>query len=95
MNKTISCLFPVAVLAVLAVFLCPVTARSDDAPRIAKEELRSMLGSPDVVVIDVRKEKDWKVADRKIPGAYREDWQTAEQWAPKYRQDKTIVLYCT
>jgi rhodanese-related sulfurtransferase len=67
----------------------------ENMPRISIDELKGMLGNPDVVIIDVRKDKDWKAADRKIPGAYREDWQTAEQWAPKYPQDKTIVLYCT
>ncbi len=66
-----------------------------DIPRISKEELRSMLGNPEVVIIDVRTGGDWGKSKEKIRGAVREDPnKNAKSWADKYSKDKTIVLYC-
>jgi rhodanese-related sulfurtransferase len=63
-------------------------------PRLAKEELRDMLGKPDVVIIDVRLKEQWDSSNVKIPGAQREEpGEKAESWALKYPKDKTIVLY--
>jgi len=33
--------------------------------RLTKEELRAMLGNPDVVIIDMRTGKDWKASQSK------------------------------
>jgi predicted sulfurtransferase len=65
-----------------------------DAPRMSAEELKGRLGSPDVVVIDVRVVGDWKESDRMIAGAHREDPDEVEKWAGGYPKGKTIVLYC-
>jgi hypothetical protein len=64
-----------------------------DAPKISKEALSTMLGNPDVVIIDVRTERDWTRSDRRIKGAVWEDSEEVEQWANKYPRDKTIILY--
>lgn len=78
-------------------FLLPIAgpdalAQTD---RISKEELKSMLGRPDVVVIDVRQPGDLEKSTLKIKGAVREDpRQDVKSWADKYSKDKTIVLYC-
>jgi rhodanese-related sulfurtransferase len=69
-------------------------AKSEDAPRMTKEELKAMMGSPDLVIIDVRSGTDWADSDLKIKGAVREDPKVFESWANKYPKDKTIVLYC-
>ena len=53
-----------------------------------------MLGNPDLVIIDVRIERDWKSSPLKIKGAVWEDFMDVEKWAQKYPKDKTIVLYC-
>jgi len=78
-------------------FLLPI-AGSDalaQTDRISKEELKSMLGRPDVVVIDVRQPGDLEKSTLKIKGAVREDpRQDVKSWADKYSKDKTIVLYC-
>ena len=71
-----------------------VNAYAKDVPKITKEELRSMLGNPDLVIIDVRIERDWKSSPLKIKGAVWEDFMDVEKWAQKYPKDKTIVLYC-
>ena len=39
--------------------------------KMTKEELRAKLGSPDVVIVDMRLGKDWKASEEKIKGAMR------------------------
>lgn len=95
MRRHVRYLVHVTLFALIAVWLYPATGMSDEVTRITKEELKQMLGKPEVVVIDVRKEKDWKTSDIRIPGATWEDFQDVEKWAPKYPKEKTIVLYCT
>jgi predicted sulfurtransferase len=67
---------------------------SADAPRITKEELKALLGKPDVILLDVRTSNDWKNSDLKIQGAIREDPEQIKSWAKKYSKEKIIVLYC-
>ena len=63
-------------------------------PRITKEELKSTLGNPEVVVLDVRIGDEWKKSDKKIMGAVREDPEKDfKVWAVNYPKDKTIVFY--
>jgi predicted sulfurtransferase len=62
--------------------------------RMTKEELRTKLDSPDVVVVDVRKGQDWKASEEKIKGAVRIDTAKVEDIANKYDKDKTLVFYC-
>ena len=69
-------------------------ARSAETPRMAREELKAMLGNPDAVVIDVRTQGDWKQSDLKIKGAVREDPGAIDSWAMKYPKEKTLVFYC-
>jgi rhodanese-related sulfurtransferase len=66
-----------------------------DAPRISKDELKAMLENPDLIIIDVRTEKEWKKADLKIKGATWEDADEVKTWAGKYPKEKTIALYCS
>jgi rhodanese-related sulfurtransferase len=61
---------------------------------MTKEELRAMLGNPNLVVIDVRYGRDWTDSDLKIKGAVREDPGAIDSWANKYPKDKTLVFYC-
>ncbi len=64
------------------------------ASMISKEQLKTMLNDPAVAIIDLRINRDWAAADRKIPGAVHEDPDHITDWAGKYPKDKTIVLYC-
>ncbi len=68
---------------------------SAEVPRITKEELKSLLGKPDVVIIDVRLGSEWTLRDSKIKGAVRENPAAVETWAEKYPKDRSIVLYCS
>jgi hypothetical protein len=65
-----------------------------DVPRMTVDELKERLGNPDVVIIDVRTDRDWDKSSQKITGAVREDPHETASWAKKYSPEKTLVLYC-
>jgi len=87
-------LFIAPLLIFFVVGLLATFAKSADIPRMKKDELKAMLDSPDLVILDVRAEGDWKGDKSKIKGAIREDPESVKSWAEKYAKDKTIVLYC-
>jgi hypothetical protein len=64
-------------------------------PRMTKEELKSRLKEPDLVIIDARLEDEWKKTEWKIAGAVREDPEKLGSWVDKYPKDKTFVFYCS
>ena len=69
-------------------------AASGEVPRMTKEELKPLLDNPDVIVIDVRKDKGWMTAETKIEGAVREEAGGARTWGQKYDKNKTYILCC-
>ena len=85
-----------AASAVLLVLLALAygLARADDSHTMMKEQLRPLLGKPDVVIIDVRTNYDWDNSKAKITGAVREEGMKFASWMNKYPKDKTLVLYC-
>jgi len=76
-----------------------VTGAADDkipfpeVPRITKEQLKAMLGKPDVVIIDARPVEQWKYSDQIIPGTVHEDPLSIQSWTQKYDKNKKIVVY--
>jgi len=71
------------------ILLFSAAAFAAEVPKISKEELRTMLGNPDVIIVDLR-----GGGDTRIQGAIREDPQTVSSWMDKYPKDKTLVFYC-
>lgn len=67
-------------------------AKEEAVPRMAKEELKRLLGSPDLVVLDVR--FGGEASPTRIPGAVFEDPDKVDAWAFRYPKDRTIVVYC-
>ena len=67
---------------------------TEQLPLMSKEDLRASLGSPDIVLLDVRQPIDWSYSDSKITGANWEDPRYFSKWQDKYPKDKTLVLYC-
>jgi hypothetical protein len=61
---------------------------------MTRQELKGMLGSPDVTVVDVRSINGWNRSDSKLPGAERQDPTDPTAWASEYQKDKTLLLYC-
>ncbi len=80
-------------LAIVGIFAISAMA-AGDVPKMTKEELKRLLGNPDVIILDVRIGKDWGASEFKIKGAAREDGTEFSSWADKYPKDKTLVLYC-
>jgi hypothetical protein len=67
-----------------------------EVPRVTKEQLLSMTGKPEVVILDVRESESWEKSKQKIQGAVREDPEKDVQgWLDKYPKDKTLVFYCS
>jgi len=84
----------VVVLAGIFIWQSPVVAASgDDVPRMTKEELKTLLGSAEVVILDIR--LGGENAPKRITGSVFEDPENVSDWAPKYPKDKKIVLYCS
>jgi predicted sulfurtransferase len=82
-------------LALAVLLLFSGTDVSAQIEKMSKEELKAMLGKPELVVIDVRQAGDLAKSNLKIKGAVREDpKREVKSWAGKYSKDKEIVLYC-
>ena len=92
-SKRIMSMSGVMVLTAIWMLACSVVFAAD-APRMSTEELKGLLGNPDVIILDVRTGGDWDASDSKITGANRETKENFENWADKYPKDKTLVLYC-
>jgi hypothetical protein len=90
-----SSVFLFAMLAVMTAGLGLAASASDEVPRISVEKTRELLGSPDVIIIDVRTAKTWWKSSTKILNAVREEPGAVEKWAEKYPKDKTLILYCS
>lgn len=69
-------------------------AMAEQAPRMAAEDLAAKLGAADLVVLDVRADRDWETSQAKIRGAVRQDPKDAATWAKQYDPAKLYVLYC-
>jgi hypothetical protein len=70
--------------------------QTGDVLRMTKEQLKPLLGNPDVIILDVRTGDEWKESQSKIQGARREDpTKGIQSWAKKYPPDKTLILYCS
>lgn len=83
-----------SMMIILVLFMMPaIIAQADEVPRMTKEELKNLLGSSDLVIIDVRRVQDWNASEFKIKGSVRPDEQGIG-WAKDYDKDKTMVLYC-
>jgi Rhodanese-like domain len=94
MKNTISAVLKISV-ALTLVAACSLSALSGNAPRITKEELKSMLGDPNLVIVDLRRDIDWNSSEYKIKGAVRgnPDPSKVEAWASSYGRDNTFVVY--
>jgi rhodanese-related sulfurtransferase len=57
--------------------------------------VKSQLGNPDVLIVDVRLSEEWRKSEWRIKGAVHEDPEKVKSWANKYPRDKTLVFYCS
>lgn len=66
----------------------------DKVPRMEIQELLTKLDSSDVMIIDVRRGKDWEGSELMIKNAVRKPYNDVANWAADLPKDKAIVLYC-
>jgi hypothetical protein len=93
MGRKQGLLIVVVLAALFAWQAIGVAAGTEEIPRMTKEELKPLLGSPEVVVLDVRLE--WGNAPTKIAGAVHENPEKVADWSFKYPKESRIVLYCS
>jgi hypothetical protein len=96
MGRKLTLLFVVVLATVVAWSVMGFNegiAGVEDVPRMNVEELKSILGSPDVVVLDVR--FGGESAPKRILGSVFENPDKIDTWSSKYPKGKKIVLYCS
>ena len=82
-------------LALMVLFVASSSlSAGEEVPRISKEEVKTKLGSPNVILLDVRTGKDWDNSAEKIVGAVRVNPEKIAEWSKNLAKDKEIVLYC-
>ena len=87
-------LLAVMILIVLTIGLSTTFALSADIPRMTKEELKTMLGNPDLVILDVRFGSDYFTSESKIKSAERPYYGCG--YIETYQNpNKTFVIYCS
>ena len=69
-------------------------ALAGDVKLMTAAELKNMLGSKELVILDVRSGRDWSTSELKITGAIRANGDDFNSWANSYPKEKKIVLYC-
>ena len=80
----------------LTLLLCGVSSnelKAQDIRRMTIEELKSQMNDQNILVLDVRREGDWKSSASKIKGALRARPSEFDAWAGLYPKDKRLVLY--
>ncbi|MFC1884781.1 rhodanese-like domain-containing protein [Thermodesulfobacteriota bacterium] len=82
-----------AALVLSFLIIMPVAALPKEVPGITKGLLRTMLDKPDVVILDVRLEREWKSTKFRIKGAVWENPKKIDSWAGKYNKDLTLIFY--
>lgn len=97
-NTILAFVLSLSAAALLFGFQAGRAAASETRPGIEKisiQDLKSRLGSADLLVIDVRDPVAWSAAETKIQGAVREDPRDVDSWVGNCPRDKAIVLYCS
>ena len=80
-------------LIFVVIILYSLAAGASGFSTISINQLKLILDSPEIVVIDVRSSKDWQSSSVKIKGAVRGAPKNFESWAYDFSKDKAIVLY--
>lgn len=80
-------------LLILLVFLTSIPLLAASVQIMKKDELKSLLGSENLVVLDVRSERDWSASDFKIKDAVRVD-NGDLSLVGNYPPNSIFVLYC-
>lgn len=78
-------------IAVILFAATPLIGAS--VPTMNKDELKALIGSETLVILDVRTGRDWSTSEFKIKDAVRSEGGVVAA-AGNYTKDHTFVLYC-
>ncbi len=78
----------------IVIFSASLVGGAEEITFISTDQLKEEITRPDVIVIDVRTNRDWDSSQWKIKGAQRQSADETKEWMGKYSKDKKIVLYC-
>lgn len=81
-------------LIFIMVLLIPLQLSAAEVQKIGKDELKNLLDSENLIVLDVRTGSDWSASKFKIKGAVRVEPGDVASWSDNYDKAKTYVLYC-
>ena len=85
----------VLLLTMIILAACAGTGLAgSDVPLITVDELKARLDDPDLIILDVRRDKDWTSSDFKIRYAIYADPKSYDEWGAAYPKHQPIVLYC-
>jgi predicted sulfurtransferase len=86
---------PILMVALALLMACAVIGRASvDVRLMTADELNAMLDDPDLVILDVRRGKDWTSSEFKIKGATYVKPEAYDEWVDTYPKSQKIVLYC-
>jgi rhodanese-related sulfurtransferase len=77
--------------------VCPTTIKMQDRDMntaIGPEDLKKLLKSSDVVLLDVRRKADYDADPHLIPGAAWRNPEDVETWSQELSQGSPVVVYC-
>ena len=80
-------------LTFVFVALLSLTVNASEISIISINQLKLILGNPEIAVIDVRGSKDWQSSGVKIKGAIRGSPKNFESWSHDFSKDKILILY--
>ena len=63
-------------------------------PTLSPKELKKLLESQSVTLVDVRRKADYEADPHLIPGAAWRDPEKVEIWGRELPKDRPVVVYC-
>ncbi len=83
-----------SILLVFFMLFALTPALAANVGMMSLDELKGVLDSENLIVLDARTGKDWGASEFKIPGAIRANPSEFNSWGNSYPKEKKIVLYC-
>ena len=64
------------------------------SPAVSPSELKKLLDSKSVTLVDVRRKADYEAEPNLIPGAAWRDPEQVGSWSRELPKDRPVVVYC-
>jgi thiosulfate sulfurtransferase len=64
------------------------------SPTVSPSELKQLLDSQSVTLVDVRRRADYEAEPSLIPGAAWRDPEQVESWSRELPKERPVVVYC-